>query len=122
MRKKLLFLFAITAIISIISVKNSSAQALTYEVVNNTGVTLVDVFVTPAETNHWGDDILPNSVFENGATITVTIPADYGETCMFDMMITDSAGGSITFTGIDACKLVTLQINADGTYQYIATK
>ena len=120
--KKLLFLFAIIACISLFSSKNSSAQALIYDVVNNTGVTLVDVFVTPAETNNWGNDILPNSLFEDGMTITVTIPADYGSTCMFDMKITDAAGGHITFTGIDACKLVKLQINGDGTFQYLATK
>jgi hypothetical protein len=101
--------------------KNTSG-ALSYDVVNNTGVTLVDVFVTPAETNHWGNDILPNNLFEAGSTIKVTIPPDYGETCMFDMKITDAAGGHITFTNIDACKLVKLQINADATYEYLATK
>jgi hypothetical protein len=122
MNKKLLFLLALIAVISLFSAKNSSAQALTYDVVNNTGVTLVDIFVTPAETNHWGNDILPNSLFENGSTVTVTIPADYGNTCMFDMKITDAVGGHVTFSGIDACKLITLQINGDGTYQYVATK
>jgi len=120
--KKILFLAILIAGLSFFSAKNSSAQALTFDVVNNTGVTLVDIFVTPAETNHWGNDILPNSLFENGSTVTVDIPADYGTTCMFDMKITDGAGGHITFTGIDACKLVTLQINGDGTYQYVATK
>jgi hypothetical protein len=122
MRNKILFLFILIAGLSLFSAKNSSAQALTYDVVNNTGVTLVDVFVTPSETNNWGNDILPNSLFENGSTISVTIPADYGSTCMFDMKITDAAGGHVTFTGIDACRLITLQINGDGTYQYLATK
>ena len=122
MRNKLLFVLMLVAGLSLFSVKNSSAQALTYDVVNNTGVTLVDVFVTPAETNNWGNDILPNNVFENGSTITVTIPADYGTTCMFDMKITDAVGGHITFHGIDACKLIKLQINGDGTFQYLATK
>ncbi len=120
--KKLLFLFLIVAGISIFSVSNSSAQALTFDVINNTGVTLVDVFVTPAETANWGNDILPQSLFENGSTINVTIPANYGETCMFDMKITDGVGGSIIFSGIDACRLVTLQINGDGTFEYTALK
>jgi hypothetical protein len=120
--KKLLFLFLVIAGVSLFSVKNSSAQALTYDVVNNTGVTLVDIFVSPAESQHWGNDILPGSLFENGATVTVTIPADYGTTCMFDMQITDAVGGHVTFSGIDACKLIKLQINGDGTFQYLATK
>jgi hypothetical protein len=122
MKTKLVFLFAVIAVISLLSVNNSSAQALTFDVTNNTGVTLVDVFVTPAETGNWGNDILPGSLFENGMTITVTIPADYGTTCMFDMKITDAVGGNVTFSGIDACKLVKLQINSDGTFNYLATK
>ena len=120
--KKLLFLFVLAAGLSFLGPKDSSAQALTFDVVNNTGFDLVDVFVTPAAAANWGNDILPQSLFQNGSTITVTIPADYGETCMFDMKITDGVGGDITFTGIDACKLITLQINADGTYSYVATK
>ena len=122
MRTKLLFLFILVAGLSLFSAKNSSAQALTYDVVNNTGVTLVDVYVTPSETSNWGNDILPNNLFEDGSTISVTIPADYGETCMFDMKITDLAGGHVTFSGIDACKLIKLQINGDGTFQYLSTK
>ena len=100
----------------------NTGGALSYDVINNTGVTLIDVFVTAAETNHWGNDILPNDVFENGSTIRVTIPPDYGETCMFDMKITDAAGGHITFTNIDACKLVKLRINGDATFDYVETK
>lgn len=109
-------------VLVLFSANKSNAQALTYDVVNNTGFTLVDIYVTPAESSNWGNDILPNSLFENGATVTVTIPADYGTTCMFDMKITDEAGNYVTFSGIDACKLVKLQINGDGTYQYLATK
>ena len=120
--KKFVFLLAIIAGLSFFGAKDSSAQALTYDVINNTGVDLVDVFVTPAETQNWGNDILPGALFTNGSTISVTIPADYGTTCMFDMKITDAVGGHITFTGIDACKLITLKINGDGTYEYVATK
>lgn len=101
---------------------NTSGKTYTYDVVNNTGFTLVDIFVTPAESDHWGKDILPNDLFEAGSTIKVTIPPDYGTTCLFDMKITDTAGGHITFTNIDICKIIKLQINADGTFEYLSTK
>jgi hypothetical protein len=122
MKSNKLFLVLLFFVLVLFSANKSNAQALTYDVVNNTGVTLVDIFVSPAESNHWGNDILPNNLFENGSKVTVTIPAEYGTTCMFDMKITDAADGHITFTGIDACKLITLQINGDGTFQYVATK
>jgi predicted small lipoprotein YifL len=104
------------------SAGNTEGITYSYDVVNNTGFTLVDVFVTPAETDHWGKDILPNDLFENGSTIKVTIPPDYGTTCLFDMKITDTQGGHITFTNVDICKIIKLQINADGTFEYLATK
>ena len=100
----------------------SQSGELFFDVTNNTGLTLVDVFVSPAEENHWGNDILPNNLFENGSTIRVTLPAEFGKTCMFDMKITDGAGGHITFTNIDACKLIKLKINSDATFEYLQTK
>ena len=57
--------------------------------------------------------------FENSTSVRVDIPETYGSTCMFDMKITDLAGNSITFTGMDACKLHTLILNADGTYSAV---
>lgn len=120
--KKLLFLFILLAGISLFSAKDSSAQALSFQVINNTGFTLSDIFVSPAESNNWGSDILPNSMFDNGATVTVNIPAEFGESCMFDMKITDTEGAFVVFSGIDACKLVALQINGDGTFSYAQTK
>jgi len=102
--------------------QSNTSGALSFDVVNNMGLTLVDVYVTPAETDHWGNDILPNHLFENGSTIKISIPADYGTTCMFDMKITDGAGGHVTFKNIDACKLVKLKLNSDGTFEYLATK
>ncbi|MBI5404171.1 MAG: hypothetical protein HY959_12290 [Ignavibacteriae bacterium] len=100
----------------------SQTDELFFDVSNNTGLTLVDVFVSPAEENHWGNDILPNNLFENGSTIRVTLPPEFGKTCMFDMKITDGAGGHITFTNIDACKLIKLKINSDATFDYLQTK
>ena len=120
--KTILFLALLIAGLSFFSVKNSSAQALTFDVVNNTGITLVGIFVTPAETNNWGNDILPNDLLEDGSTIEVSIPDDYEETCMFDMKITDGMDGEIIFTGIDACTLIKLQINGDGTFSYLDTR
>ena len=114
--KKLLFGAAIFCALFLFSTSNTSAQALYFYVTNNTGVTLNNVYVTPAETNNWGSDILPNDLFENASSIRVDIPADYGSTCKFDMKITDLDGNAVIFTGMDACLLHTLTINGDGTY------
>ncbi len=95
----------------------SNAQALGFYIVNNTGVTLNNIYVSPAENNAWGPDILPQSMFENQATVQVYIPAELGSTCLFDIKITDVPGNAVIFHKVDACKLHTLTIHWDGTYE-----
>ncbi len=114
--KKLLIAASLFTVFFLFAENTANSQALYFFVTNNTGVTLNNIYVTPAETGNWGNDILPNDLFENSTSVRVDIPADYGATCKFDMKITDLAGNAITFTGMDACLLHTLILNADGTY------
>jgi hypothetical protein len=117
--KKLLIASSLFIALFLFNQGSANSQALYFFVTNNTGVTLNNIYVTPAETGNWGNDILPNDLFENSTSVRVDIPADYGSTCKFDMKITDLVGNSITFTGMDACKLHTLILNADGTYSAV---
>jgi len=115
MKKSLLVLAMFMGLLFV--AQHSNAQALTFQIVNNTGVTLNNLYVTPSETNNWGSDILPQSMFDAGSTVTVTIPADYGQTCAFDIKITDVPGNYVYFKNVDACKLKVLTIHWDGTYE-----
>ena len=115
--KKLIFVFALFACISILYTTNSNSQALGFYIANNTGVTLNNIYVSPAESSNWGPDILPQSTFDNGTTVQVTIPADMGQTCKFDIKITDLQGNAVIFSNVDACKLHTLTIHWDGTFE-----
>lgn len=114
--KRILIAASLLSVFFLFAPSSSNSQALYFFVTNNTGLTLNNIYVTPNETTNWGNDILPNDLFENGTSVRVDIPADYGATCKFDMKITDLTGAYITFTGMDACKLHTLILNADGTY------
>mgnify|MGYP001171485216 FL=1 len=114
--KKILLAVSFLVVSFMFAETSSYSQALYFFVTNNTGLTLNNIYVTPAETSNWGNDILPNDLFEASTSVRVDIPADYGTTCLFDMKITDLEGNYITFTGMDACKLHTLILNADGTY------
>jgi len=97
--------------------KVAFAQALYFNIINKTGETLNNIYVTPAETDNWGKDILPNDLFNDGTTVKVDIPETYGTTCMFDLKITDLNGDAVEFRNIDACKLLNLTLHWDGTYE-----
>ena len=98
-----------------LSASNSQAQALYFYITNKTGFILNEINVTPSETTTWGSDILPNNLFENNTKVKVSIPESYGTSCTFDLRITDLEGGSVVFSGLDACKLLNLTVYADGT-------
>ena len=115
--KKLLFVFALLIGLFLLNSTTSYSQALGFYILNNTGVTLNNIYVTPAEQNNWGNDILPSDLFENQATVTVSIPESYGSTCLFDIKITDLEGNAVIFYNVDACKLHTLSIHWDGTFE-----
>ena len=114
--KKIILSFVFVLALTAVS-KVSFGQALFFNIINNTGETLNNIYVTPAETDDWGNDILPESLFEAGTTVRVDIPETYGTTCSFDLKITDLEGNAVEFKGIDACKLLNLTLNADGTYE-----
>lgn len=113
--KKNFFVFAL--LVSAIFVSSDvQAQELYFYVVNNTGFTLNAVKVSPAESNDWGDDTLP-TLFENDTEIKVTIPEEFGKSCMFDMKITDLEGTGAIFSNFDACKLLRITLlDEDGNY------
>ncbi|MFP4376471.1 MAG: hypothetical protein ACLFP4_05460 [Spirochaetales bacterium] len=50
-----------------------SAQQVTFEVVNQTGVTLVFLYVSPEDATSWGLDRLGDSVLAPGGSITLTL-------------------------------------------------
>lgn len=115
--KKVLFAFAVLFCFSFSVSQDSYSQELGFYIENNTGVTLNNIYVSPAESDDWGKDILPQDLFDDQATVMVYISESYGETCLFDLQITDLEGGSVTFTNVDACALHTLRINGDGTFE-----
>ena len=115
--KKIIFLFSLVMCISLFSTQESYSQELGFYISNNTGLTLNNIYVSPSESGNWGADILPQDLFEDQSSVIVYIPADYGETCLFDIKITDLEGDAVIFTNVDACALHTLTINWDGTFE-----
>lgn len=113
--KKVIISFVAVCGIFMFNTSKSYSQALYFFIENRTGFTLNEVNVTPSETSSWGSDILPNDLFYNNTKVEVNIPATYGESCLFDLRITDLEGGSVIYYALDACKLLTITIYADGT-------
>jgi hypothetical protein len=62
----------------------ASAQDVTYELVNGTGLTLVYVYTSPVDVTSWGADVLGAEVLGPGEAGTVLI-ADGSAQCDYDL-------------------------------------
>ena len=60
------------------------AQDVEYELVNRSGLTLMEFFTSAADEEAWGDDLLGANVLASEESGTITI-ADGGDQCDYDL-------------------------------------
>ena len=74
-----------------------------FDLVNKTGLTIDEVYVSPATTDDWEEDVLGVDTLANGAKVTITFDRD--ETaCKWDLKIVDEDGDSVVWSNFDLCK------------------
>jgi len=96
---------------------------LDFKLVNNTGEDFYAVYLTETTTTNWGEDILPEDIVEDGATIDITFKYVDDETlCIWDLRLThdESEEDYIYINEIDLCdvSVLTLYIDEDGDYAF----
>jgi hypothetical protein len=79
------------------------AQDVTYQLNNDSALTLMEFYTSPANTDDWGPDILGANVIAPGGTGTVTI-ADGSAECDYDIMFVMEDGQEMVDT-VNICEL-----------------
>ena len=96
---------------------------LDFKLVNNTGEDFYAVYLTDTGTQDWGEDILPQDIVRDGATIDIKFEYVDDETlCIWDLRLThdESEEDYIYINEIDLCEVsvLTLYIDEDGDYAF----
>lgn len=86
---------------------------LRFDIVNKTEINLYGIYVTDVNTGGWGNDIIPNDMFEHDTVVTVSIDVDNNTLCEYDIRITDDSEDSVEFSDVDFCELETLTLLMD---------
>jgi len=75
------------------------AQAQDFVLVNNTGITIYDLYVTEADSLVWGEDILAEQILNDGEELENNFSGYVNDEYLFDILIGDAernfTGGSI---------------------------
>ncbi len=84
------------------------AQDVQYELVNNSGLTLMEFHTSPAGEGGGGDDLLGAQVIAAGTSGTVTI-AEGSATCDYDFRFIFEDGSEMTDT-VNICDLASYEL------------
>lgn len=82
-----------------------------FTVVNETGIEIYALFVSPSGEKSWGDDILTTDTLPTGSSTEIVFDTEV-EDQYWDLMIADSAGTTVEWSKIDLFTVseVTLKI------------
>ncbi len=88
-----------------------------FDLDNETGYTIKNLYISPTTTNDWQEDVLGQDTLDNGATVHVHFPGGRGETCEWDMKIAYNDDSSHEWTGVNLCSISKVTIHYDeGTH------
>ena len=95
--------------------KSSSDEEAAYSqdftVVNDTGIEVYSLYVSPTGEDSWGDDILTTDTLPSGSSTDIVFDSEVNDQ-YWDLMIADSAGTTVEWSKIDLFSVseITLKI------------
>ena len=110
--KKTIFAVLLFLIVGI----NSFAQEQNFTLVNGTDFVISYVYISPAASDQWGDDVLTVDVL--GAGDQCDIYFEGYDDCGWDIKAVADDGSSAVWSNIDLCEYytITLTMTDDGPY------
>ncbi len=77
------------------------AQDLQFELINESAITLSNLFVSPVSVDEWGDDIMGGTALAPGESSLITVPGGLS-VCVYDMRFVADNGNEVT-SSADLC-------------------
>jgi hypothetical protein len=81
--KKLL----IGAFFAFLAAALSAQNQPSVRIVNDTGEVIYFVYISPSESEEWGEDTLGGEILEPGQTVTIPLPAPVGGGALYDVKL-----------------------------------
>jgi hypothetical protein len=107
------FLASCAAIVVLLSHSNSFAGDQDFTLLNSTGVEIHALYVSPADKNEWGSDILGKDTLASGQTAEISFdPTE--EAAKWDLKVSDEKGNSIEWSDLDLTEISKVTLNYKG--------
>ncbi len=113
--KKLLLL----GMLMFVGVIASYAQVFDFTVVNKTGHTIIAIYVSPADDEEWGEDVLGVDQLANNKSVEIKFDSDYEDTLLelgidkYDLKAEFTDGSSDEYYDLKLEDIITLTLAID---------
>lgn len=112
--------FGILGIIAMLLISFSSlafAGAQDFTLVNNTGVDVHYVFVSPHRSNDWGSDIMGKDSLPSDSSVDITFsPGD--KATFWDIRVEDQGGKFLEWDNFNLKEISNITLKANGVAEY----
>ena len=99
----------------------SSSGAQDFTLVNETGVEIDKVFISPHDVDDWEEDVLGKDTLPSGQSVEIKFSRD--ETAAnWDLKVEDKEGNAITWENLDLLKISKLTLNYDAATKKATAK
>lgn len=87
----------------------ASAGDQDFTLFNKTGYDIAEVYVSPAKSKAWGEDVMEDKVLEDAHSVPITFQAK-NAICNYDLKVIFTDGDEAYWTNFDLCTISKIQI------------
>ncbi len=91
----------------------AAAQSRDFVLINGTGKTVTEVYVSASASDDWEEDVLGADTLSDGQRTTITFPESTSR-CLHDLKVVHGGGATAQWSAIDLCKVSVVSIRYDG--------
>ncbi len=88
-----------------------------YFVINDSGVTIKELYVSASEEKNWGKNLLKTAELKDGEGGEILFAHD-DERCIWDLATKDEHGNELEWNKIDLCKYTKITLKPNGVAEY----
>lgn len=118
MKMRLIKAALATAALAVVVMGSATLHAaqnrkLDFTLVNKTGITIAEVYVSPSKDDEWGEDVMGKDVLENNKSVDITFSRS-AKACKWDLKVVDEDKHSIEWTDLDLCTANEITLKYEG--------
>lgn len=102
-RKRLLTAFGGAALLGLATAPALAQMYEKIKILNSTGYTIAEIYVSPTSTNDWEDDVLDIDVLPDGNDVSIDFRRAV-DTCDWDLKVVYADGDEAIWDNLDLCE------------------